>query len=202
VPLHHFDKIKKNVELLVNRRKENSPSIGFQFATHQDNIDDLENAVILAKELGIEYLSIKPVFDRGTVRDKIAKNSLKQEDLDKAYNNLKKYNDENFKIFYRPYQIISEAAEQNMLVYSRCYAGYVGVNIYEDGSIVSCGPHKVIVGYLDTPMDELEKNIIKTTDKFDLVNCPAGCRYHPMNYLIHQIKNPEKINKKKHINML
>ena len=59
VPLNHFDKIKKNVELLVNRRNENSPSIGFQFATHQDNIDDLENAVILAKELGIEYLSIK-----------------------------------------------------------------------------------------------------------------------------------------------
>ena len=143
-----------------------------------------------------DYLSVKPVFDRGTVKDKIARNSLTKKDFDDAVGKLSKYRDENFKIFYRPQQIISESMEQNQLVYNRCYAPYLGVNIYEDGGIVGCGPHHIEVGNLDTPLDELEKNIIKASKSFDLVKCPAGCRYHAANYLVNQVIEPTKLKNK------
>ena len=199
---NHFPKILENGKLLSKNKKSDKPAIGFQFATHQHNINDLENAVKLAIDCGAQYLSIKPVFDRGSVRDKIEKNSLQKDDLDKAYDKVSKYNSKSFKIFYRPHQIISESSEQNMLVYSRCYAPYVGINIYEDGSIVGCGPHNIKIGTLDTPLEELEDNISRASKKLNLVNCPAGCRYHAMNYIIEQIKNPTLVREKKHTNML
>ena len=199
---NHFPKIIQNVEKLIKNKKDNFPTVGFQFATHQDNIEELELAVKIARDIGVNYLSVKPVFDRGTVKDKIARNSLTKKDFDEAVGNLSKYRDETFKIFYRPQQIISESMEQNQLVYNRCYAPYLGVNIYEDGGIVGCGPHHVEVGNLDTPLDELEKNIIKASKSFDLVKCPAGCRYHAANYLVNQVIEPTKIKKTKHINML
>ncbi len=202
VPISHFDKIIKNVENLIKSKKQNFPTVGFQFATHQRNIGDLENAVKIAKNIGVDYISIKPVFDRGSVKDKIEKNSLTKKDFDDAVLNIQKYKDENFKIFYRPHQIISESNEQNQLVYKRCYAPYLGVNIYENGDIIGCGPHHVKVGTLDTDLDELESNIVNASKKFDLVNCPSGCRYHAANYLIDQIMDPIKIKKLKHINML
>ena len=49
---------------------------------------------------------------------------------------------------------------------------------------------------------DLEKNIIKASKSFDLVKCPAGCRYHAANYLVNQVIEPTKIKKTKHINML
>ena len=97
---NHFPKIIQNVEKLIKNKKENSPTVGFQFATHQDNIDELELAVKIAREIGVDYLSVKPVFDRGTVKDKIARNSLTKKDFDDAVGKLSKYRDENFKIFY------------------------------------------------------------------------------------------------------
>ena len=156
----HFPKIIKNISDLVKNRKNKTPTIGIQFATHQDNINDLENSVKIAKDIGVDYFSIKPVFDRGSVNKKIKKNSLSKYDFDKSFDNVSKYINDDFKVFYRPQQIISESNNQNMLVYNKCYAGYFGVNIYEDGSITGCGPHHITVGNLDTPLKKLEKNII------------------------------------------
>ena len=83
----------------------------------------------------------------------------------------------------------------NILEYDRCYAGYFGVNIYENGTITGCGPHHVPVGDLDTNLHDLEKNIISVSKKLDLKNCPAGCRFHPMNRLLHKLKNKESFAK-------
>ena len=40
------------------------------------------------------------------------------------------------------------------------------------------------VGNLDTNLGDLEKNIIELSKSLDLKNCPAGCRFHPMNRVI------------------
>ena len=198
----HFDKILNNIKKIIKFRKNKTPTIGIQFATNQYNIEEIEQCVKICVDIGIDYLSIKPVFNRGTVMDKIDKNTLEKKDFDEVYNKVKDYQSENFKIYYRPHQIISESNDQNMLVYDRCYAGMFGVNIYEDGVITGCGPHHVPVGNLKTPINELEKNIIKLSKELDLVKCPAGCRYHALNYLMHKINNKEDFSKEEHLNLI
>lgn len=201
VPESHFPKIIDNIKNLVKKRKNKIPTIGIQFATHQENINDIENSVKIAKDIGVDYFSIKPVFDRGSVNKKIKKNSLSKDDFDKAFENVAKYISNEFKIFYRPQQIISESNNQNMLIYNKCYAGFFGVNVYEDGSITGCGPHHIPVGHLDTPLKKLEKNIINLSNKLDLKNCPSGCRYHPLNFQLHKILNSNSFSKEEHINL-
>lgn len=202
VPESHFEKIIANLERVIAKRKDGTPTVGVQFATHQHNIDDLENCARICQDIGVDYLSIKPIFDRGTVRDKIEKNTLTLDDFDRAYEKVLPYQNDAFKIFYRPQQVLSEENEQNMLVYNKCVAGFFGVNIYEDGEITGCGPHHVSVGTLDTDMDELEDNIKALVHKLDLKNCPAGCRYHALNYQVHKILNKEDFAGVEHINLI
>ena len=202
VPIHHFKKIINNLELLLKKRKNNSPTIGVQYATHQRNLHDLKNCVKICKDIGVDYLSIKPVFDRGSVNEKIERNTLTKLEIKDEVISLKRYENDCFKIFFREHQFESESVGYNVLPYDRCYAGYFGINIYENGDITGCGPHHINVGNLDTKFSDLEKNIIKLSKSLDLKNCPAGCRFHPMNRLLHKIKNKGLFTKNEHINLI
>ena len=192
VPESHFEKIIANLEHVIAKRKDGTPTVGVQYATHQHNIDDLENCARICQDIGVDYLSIKPIFDRGTVRDKIEKNTLTLDDFDRAYDRV------------LPYQMIrsrfsiahNKFYPKKMSKICLCITSVLldfGVNIYEDGEITGCGPHHVSVGTLDTDMDELEDNIKALVDKLDLKNCPAGCRYHALNYQVHKILNKKRI---------
>ncbi len=201
-PSYHFKKIIKNIESLTKKRNNNAPTIGVQYATHQKNIDDLKNCAEICKDIGVDYLSVKPVFDRGSVHEKIEKNKITKLEINQKILDLKKLESESFKILFREHQFESESVGYNVLSYDRCYAGYFGVNIYENGDITGCGPHHINVGDLDTKFSDLEKNIVKLSKSLDLKSCPAGCRYHPMNMLLHKLKNPNNSRKTEHINLI
>ena len=201
VPESHFPKIMENLKNLIKLRQNKTPTIGVQFATHQENIHEIKKSVELVKDIGVDYFSIKPVFDRGSVNEKIPKTNLTKSDFDRAFDSVSKHINEDFKIFYKPHQIISESNNQNMLVYNKCYAGFFGVNVYEDGSITGCGPHHITVGNLDTPLKELEENIVRLSEKLNLKNCPSGCRWHPLNFQLHKILNSDTFSRQEHINL-
>ena len=51
------------------------------------------------------------------------------------------------------------------------------------------------------PLDELEKNIIKLSEKLDLKKCPSGCRFHNLNFQLHKIINSQDFSKEEHLNL-
>ena len=136
------------------------------------------------------------------MHEKIEKNKITKLEISQKILDLKKLETESFKILFREHQFESESVGYNVLSYDRCYAGYFGVNIYENGDITGCGPHHINVGDLDTKFSDLEKNIVKLSKSLDLKSCPAGCRYHPMNMLLHKLKNPNNSRKTEHINLI
>ena len=73
--------------------------MGVQFATHQRNIFDLEKCVQISKDIGVDYVSVKPVFDRGSVHEKIEKNSLNTQKVSKIIHKLRKMNQIHLKYF-------------------------------------------------------------------------------------------------------
>ena len=86
------------MKLLTHKRKNIAPTIGVQYATHQRNINDLQICAEICKDIGVDYLSVKPVFDRGSVHEKIKKNTITKSEINqKSPKFKKKYETDNFK---------------------------------------------------------------------------------------------------------
>jgi MoaA/NifB/PqqE/SkfB family radical SAM enzyme len=198
----HFDRIVSNIISIVNKRRNSMPTVGVQFAVHQENVDNLYAAASLASKIGIDYFSVKPVFNRGSVGERIEKNNLTLKDLAPIVADIRReFEATGIKIYFRPHQVQAEEADHNLLEYDRCIAGFFNLNIYEDGQIIYCGPHRIPVGTLDTDLSTIEKNCLELSKKLDLSKCPGGCRYHPLNNLVYTVLNPE-FAERFHINFL
>ena len=191
----HFDRIIDNLAEIVRRRKDDSPTIGIQYATHQDNLEDLYNCGRIASEIGVDYLSVKPVFNwgGGANRERIEPNRLTNDDLAPAVQRLRQdFERAGFRVFYRPFQIDSIVEDRNVLDYDRCVAGAFNLNMLEDGRLTCCSPNKVSVGTIDDDIEGLMQRILETSHKIDLSHCPPSCRYHPMNELVDTVLNPDR----------
>ncbi len=196
-----FNKIINNIKTLVVGRQNILPTIGIQYAVHQINIQDLYNSAKIASDLGVDYFSIKPVFTRGAVGKKVEKNNLKFEELKPIVNRIKEDVGNNLMIFFRPHQFSSHSQEKTIFNYSRCVAGFFNLNIYEDGMITICGPNKVCVGDIYMDLEIIENNIFYKSKNLKLDLCPAGCRYHELNFLIDCIVN-DKFVRENHVNFI
>ena len=189
----HYEKIVENLRRLIAKREKGTPTVGIQFATHHENLGDLAACAKMAAEIGADYLSVKPVFNRGSVGERIEKNRLTHETLAPVVAEIRHdFERPDFRIFFRPFQVLSEEADRNILPYDRCVAGFFNLNVYEDRQLVYCGPHRISVGTIDDDLEEVEKRIMALSDKLDLSRCPAGCRYHAMNHLVDSVIHPER----------
>lgn len=191
----HFDRIIENLVELVKRRRDKLPTVGIQYATHHLNLDDLYNCAKISAGIGVDYLSVKPVFNwgGGANADRIERNTLTALELAPEVARIQKdFESSEFKIFYRPFQIDSVAEDRNVLEYDRCVAGFFNLNMYENGQLTCCSPHKVSVGSIDDDLDQIEERILETTSNLDLSKCPPSCRYHPMNHLVDTVLNTDR----------
>ncbi len=192
----HFSKIIRNLQTLVKKRANAySPTIGVQYATHHRNIHDLYNGARIVSEAGVDYFSVKPVFNwgGGADPDRIERNELTFVSLTPEVNRARAdFESRDFKILYRPHQIDSVSEDRNVLHYDRCVAGMFNLNLYEDGRLTCCSPHRVEVGTYEDDLAEIEDRILQTTKGFDLTKCPPSCRYHPLNQLVDTVLNPER----------
>lgn len=198
---NHFYKILDNIKTLISKRKDKLPTIGIQYAAHHLNIHDIYESVKKAVDLKADYFSIKPVFTRGAVGRKIERNKLTYDKLTSIVEKIKRDFEKDILIFYRPYQILSHEQEKNIFNYKKCVAGFFNINIYEDDKIAICGPNKVYVGDISMDLGFIEQNIYNEIKKLDLNICPAGCRYHELNFLVSCIIE-KKFLKEYHINFI
>lgn len=197
----HFNKIMKNLEALLKRRKGETPTIGVQFAVHHENVDDLFSSVRLCREIGVDYFSVKPVFSRGAVGERIEKNRLTFEDLTPIVADIRRdIESRDFAVYYRPFQILSEEKDKTIFEYDRCVAGFFSIQAHEDGRLMSCGPQQVCIGSMED-VDLIEERIAKEASALDLSKCPSGCRYHALNHLVDAVLNPQR-QKRYHGNFL
>ena len=192
----HFPKIISNLDALIKKRDNGySPTIGVQYATHHLNLHDLYNSARIVSEIGVDYFSVKPVFNwgGGANPDRIERNTLTYESLTPEVNRARAdFENQNFKIMYRPHQVESVSEDRNILEYDRCVAGLFNLNLYENGKLTCCSPHRVEVGTYEDDPQNLEKTILETTKGLDLSKCPPSCRYHPLNHLVDTVVNPER----------
>ncbi|HEY0710302.1 MAG TPA: radical SAM protein [Polyangia bacterium] len=188
-----YDRIMGNLRRLIAARTDGRPTVGIQFATHHENFEDLSTSCAQAAEIGADYFSIKPVFNRGSVGELIEKNRLALADFEPVVAELRRRHERaGFQIYFRPEQVRNEVADRNTLPYDRCVAGFFNLGVYEDGGLTACGPHHVSVGTMDDDLEEVERRILATSHALDLSRCPGGCRYHALNHLVDAVLHPER----------
>lgn len=187
-----FDRIAANLRELVARRSGKQPTLGIQYATHHENLPDIHAAARLSQDIGADYFSIKPVFTRGSVGERIAINQLSHDDFNQQVARIRHdFESPDFQVYFRPFQVLSNEAERNILPYDRCVAGFFNLNLYENGDVVYCGPKHVAVGNMSEDLDVIEQRILDLSTRIDLSQCPAGCRYHQLNHIVDTLLNSE-----------
>ncbi|MBF0343537.1 MAG: radical SAM protein [Nitrospirae bacterium] len=84
---NQFDSIIKNIRQMVMKRKGQFPTLGIQFTVDHNNYKEIIQIAMLAKDIGVDYLSFKPKYlpwnNKGNFYDLITFEQI-SDDLEKA----------------------------------------------------------------------------------------------------------------------
>jgi radical SAM protein with 4Fe4S-binding SPASM domain len=191
-----FEIVLNNLKSLVKYKKKNSEFvIGVQCLLLQENFYEIRGLAKLLKEIGVDYLAIKPFLKHPLVdystevenKDEVLKELLKAESL----------NDENFKFVLRENNF-KPARKRN---YEKCLSGPFMVEVDAKGDVYTCGPYindknHMYGNILDQSFEQMwkseeRKKITKEIQsKLDVSNCMPFCRPDSVNQLLWNLKNP------------
>lgn len=193
-----FNIVIENLKSLVKEKKkqQSKMTIGVQCLLLSKNLDEIKTLALLVKEIGVDYLSIKPYLKHPEIEfdDAIL-------NLDEALEDLsffqKTINDSNFSFVLRK-TLFEQKAPRG---YKKCLATPFMIEIDALGDIYSCGPY---IGNADHCLGNVLKtsfNEAWTSDKAiqarahieNCVNvsaCMPSCRPDSVNEFLWKIKNP------------
>ena len=199
-PKDDFDKVMSNMAYAVKVRNEKKYpcALGFQFLLLPENKDEVFAFANLAKNLGVDYLVVKPFI----------KHLMSAHDIEKDFHyasflsmeeNLRKISDDKFNIILRTNIIQKlEAPERE---YKKCLGLPFFAEIAANGNVYTCGPHlgneKFCYGniYENTFKEiwegEKRKKVLEMVAKdLDVNTCMKSCRLDEVNRFLWELKSP------------
>lgn len=194
--------IKKCVEL--KRKYELGVTIGLQMVVVENNIHEIVPLAQMGKELGVDYLVVKPCSD---TYDKALKAPYGQYILPRTQDVLaeaERVSCENYDVVVK-WDKMGNLGKKN---YSRCNATEFIIAISGNGNVFPCGhffksPRFLMGNIIDTSLKEVVasdqywavQELVKTLD----VNrvCESNCRQHYVNQFLWDLLNPPK-----HVNFI
>jgi cyclic pyranopterin phosphate synthase len=199
-----FLTLLENLRFMGNyKHKHNLPcKIGCQILLINENISEVEDLILEIKDLGLDYLVLKPYSQHP---NSINKQKIKL-DYAKLIELSKKYSKGDFKVIYRK-QTVQEL-EENEIRYDTCY----GINFFclitAEGNIIPCNifynKEKFYYGNIyEKTFAEIwsgkqrEKVKEKLYEK-GCAECRKGCRLNFINKYLNIVKTKEL----EHINFI
>lgn len=202
---HEFDRVIENIKYAVKYKKEHSLKcdIGIQSVLLPENAHTMEKLVLLAKEIGVTYVVIKPFSPHQSMLNK-EYDTLDYAEYLQLSEALSKYNDENFEIVFRV-----RAMTKASSTYEKCLSTpYLWAYISTQGSLLSCSAHfedpRFHLGNINQETfkeiwgGENRRKNYEMMKEFDLTNCRANCRMTSCNQYLDNILN----NKIKNVNFI
>lgn len=203
-----FDLVIENLRRLVALRgKNNRPIIGIQFVTNQWNYWQLPEAARFYRDLGVDYMTIKPAL-KNELNPAHPGNEAPLEEVFALMKQAEEEASENFSVYakYPQFREVLEHKTNDARYYSKCYATPISPYLDEDGSVEMCGNLKgrgfTIGNINDTAFKVIWESAQRREciDRIDLHKCPAGCRLDPLNKVLWDAFHPD--GNKKHPNFL
>ena len=180
---------------MVKRQQKLSTTLGAQLLLLPENKSEIVHLARMVREMGFDYFTVKPFSQHPSSKAKITVDYSEAEEIGRE---VKEYETENFKIYFRSQSIYNLNMEKP---YSDCE----GLNFmtYMDAAgnlfpcIVFMGQEDFIYGNIyeqtfpDIWESERAKKIRAAFDcKFVHAHCRKNCRLDEINKYLHVLKNP------------
>jgi len=198
-PEGDFDKILDHMAYAVKVRNKNKYpcALGFQFLLLPENKDEVFSFAHRAKEIGVDYLIVKPFIRHLMSAHEIDK-SFRYSDMLSKMEALEKMSDDKFNIIFRINVMRKvESPERN---YKRCLGLPFFTEIAANGGVYTCGPHlgddKFCYGniyensFKEIWEGEKRKEVLKMIEGMDVEKCMKSCRIDEVNKYLWDLKNP------------
>ena len=197
-----FDLIIDNIKRIVALKKAKNtffPIIGIQYVTSRGNYRDLPLAAQLYKELGVDYLTIKPMY-KNILNPLHKENDLAFEEVLPLMKEAEAFADDHFKVYAKYSQFIETLGRKTNdgIYYKKCVATPLSPYLDENGNVEMCGNLKgrgfTLGNIYQNSFKEIwhsqhRKNCL---NKIDLSQCPAGCKLDPLNKVLWDAFHPDE----------
>ncbi len=200
-----FDKILNNLEYALTIKENNNYStvLGMQFILLPDNEHEVEMLAEKVKNIGLDYLIIKPYAQSRFGISDIYKDVTYNKYLELS-ESLKKFNDNNFNVIFRMTSMSNW--NEKYRGYDKCLCLPFSANIDCQGNVWACcvyyGDKNLYYGniYKNTfeeiwNSEDRRKSLEYVDTKLDLSKCQINCRMDKINKYLWDLKHPiEHVN--------
>lgn len=196
-----FDRVLGNMSYAVRLKRENKVdcTLGFQLLLLPENRDEVLLLAEKAKDIGMDYLVIKPYSQHLLSKTKRYKNIKYNKDLDLA-DRLQKLNDNNFNVVFRTDTM--ERWDERHRIYRNCLAlpfwsyidaggnvwgcsAYLGDKRFHYGNIYENGFQEIWEGSKRT------ESLRMVCESLDVNECRMNCRMDKINWYLWNLKYPQ-----------
>ena len=203
--LKDFDRVIENLRYAVKVRgdKRYETTIGTQFLLLPDNWHEAELLAQKVKDIGVDYLLIKPYSQHFSSNNILYKN-VKYSDYLHLSDTLEKFNDEKFNVIFRKETM--ERWDEGHHRYEKCLALPFWAYIDAGGNVCGCfnylGNEKFHYGNINEDTFEDiwtgEKRIMSlqwVNAELETSRCRVNCRMDKINEYLWSLKHPiEHVN--------
>ena len=195
-----FDKVLENMHLAVKIKKTHNfqCTLGAQMLLLPENRDEAITLAKVCKEIGLDYVVIKPYSQHLFSQTKTYEN-IDYKPMLELEQELEVLNDENFNVVFRSNTMKKLDSGHS---YKKCYSTpYFWAHMMADGALYGCSAYlsqeKFCYGNLkeNTFKDVWEsekrlKSIQYVKDELDISHCRTNCRMDEVNRYLWRLKNP------------
>lgn len=195
-----FDQVIANLKRIIKLRGgAERPVIGAQFVTNHWNVWQLPDAARFFRDIGVDYLTIKPAY-KNVLNPAHPENELDSEEAFRLMKKAKDLTTDTFKVFAKLPQFKEVVGHKTNggRYYAKCYATPLSPYLDEDGSVEMCGNLKGCGFTLGNIHESSFKEIwtsgrrLDCLSRINLDKCPSGCRLDPLNKVLWDAFHPEE----------
>jgi len=200
-----FDRVIKNISYAARLKRKNgySCTLGMQLVLLPENYKEAAPLARIAKDIGIDYLVVKPYSQHPFSITTIYKD-IKYNDYFKLKDKLNKFNDGKFNVIFRIHTM--KKWDEGTRNYKHCYALPFWTYIDAAGNVWGCSVYlsdnRFLYGniYKDTFKkiwngSARKKSVKFAEKKLNINKCRVNCRMDEINRYLWELKNPpEHIN--------
>lgn len=194
-----IDQVVNNIKSCVNTKKKLGlkTTIGLQMVLVRENIDDIVPLAKLGRELGVDYLVIKPCSDNP--RKDLNAPTRAYLDVENLLKEAETYSTEDYNVVIKWRKVTNLGIK----TFKICYGTHFIINISGNGDVFPCGyffnsrRNKFKMGnIIKTPFAEIVKSqrYWDVQKRIENVNvnkeCETNCRQYYVSQFLWELKNP------------
>ena len=195
-----FDRVVENLSKAVEYKRQNHLDcvIGAQCLLLQENQDELYELALLCKNIGLDYLVVKP-YSQHLSSNTQRYESLQYDSLLEIGNSLETLNDDDFNVVFRAHAM-RKSSQSSAQRYQSCHATpYFWAYIMADGSVYGCSAYLLDKRFEYGNMNDAsfqtiwegekrQQNVEFIRNSLDIRDCRKNCRMDEVNRYLDHLK--------------